>query len=49
MQDAADNTPIVNALLAANVGRQMRLNARPLLVGKPKQVLPHVDPPDRRK
>jgi hypothetical protein len=36
MQDAADHPPIVRPLLAAHVGRQMRLDLLPLMVVEPE-------------
>src|ERR1700760_98931 len=41
MHDSADDPAIINPLNPANVGRQMRLNPRPLLVAQPKQILAH--------
>jgi hypothetical protein len=41
MHDPADDPPIVNPLDAAHIGRQMRLNPRPLLIVQPKQIPPH--------
>jgi hypothetical protein len=41
MDDAADDPPIINALLATHVRRQMRLDPNPLLIAQPKQVLSH--------
>jgi hypothetical protein len=38
MDDPAENTAIVNSLLAANIGRQQRLNPRPLRIRKPKEI-----------
>lgn len=32
VHDAADDPPVIDPLLAPNVGRQVRLDARPLLV-----------------
>jgi len=46
MHDPADHPPIIDTLDAAYIGRQMRLDPRPLLVAQPKQILPHgPDPP----
>jgi hypothetical protein len=36
MQDAADHRAIVNTLLAAHVGRQVRFDLPPLLIVQPK-------------
>jgi len=45
VHDSADDPAIINPLNPANVGRQMRLNPRPLLVAQPKQILAHdLDP-----
>jgi hypothetical protein len=41
MDDAADNTAVVNPRFAAYIPRQMRLNLPPLLITQPKQVAPH--------
>jgi hypothetical protein len=41
VQDAADHSPIVLALLAAHVRRQLRFDLPPLLVTQPKQVAAH--------
>jgi hypothetical protein len=41
VHNSADDPAIINPLNPANVGRQMRLNPRPLLVAQPKQILPH--------
>ena len=41
MHDPADDPPIINPLNAAHIGRQMRLNPRPLLVAQPKQIPAH--------
>jgi len=41
VHDSADDPAIINPLNPANVGRQMRLNPRPLLVAQPKQILAH--------
>jgi len=41
MHDAADDPAIIYPLNPANVGRQMRLDPRPLLVAQPKQILAH--------
>jgi hypothetical protein len=38
MDDPAENPAIVNPLLAANIGRQQRLNPRPLRIRKPKEI-----------
>jgi hypothetical protein len=47
MHDAAQNPPIIIALRAGLVGRQMRFDFRPLLVAKPKQARIHGWPPNR--
>jgi len=44
VQDAADHAPVVRALLAPYIRRQMRLDLLPLLVAEPKQIASH-DPP----
>jgi hypothetical protein len=36
MHDAADDPPIIDPLLAPNVGRQMRLDCSPLIIAQPK-------------
>jgi hypothetical protein len=41
MHDPADDPPIISPLYAPNVGRQMRLDPRPLLVAQPIQVRAH--------
>jgi len=41
MHNPADDPAIINPFLTANIGRQMRLNASPLLVIKPKQIPAH--------
>jgi hypothetical protein len=41
MDDPADHAAIVNALNTAHICWQMRLNPRPLLVGKPEQIPAH--------
>jgi len=38
MDDPAQHPAVVNALLAAHVGRQKRLDPRPLLIRKPKEI-----------
>jgi hypothetical protein len=48
MHDAADDPPIIGSLDAADIGRQMRLDPRPLLVAQPKQVLAHDPDPLQR-
>jgi hypothetical protein len=47
MHDAAQNPPIILALRTGLIGRQMRLDFRPLLVAKPKQARIHGWPPSR--
>jgi hypothetical protein len=47
MHDAAQNPPIIVALRAGLVGRQMRFDFRPLLVAKPKQARIHGWPLNR--
>jgi hypothetical protein len=42
MDDAADHPAVVNALLAANVRRQVRLHLPPLFVAQPEQIAPHL-------
>jgi hypothetical protein len=41
MHDPADDPSIINPLNAPHIGRQMRLNASPLLLAQPKQIRPH--------
>ena len=41
MNDAADHTTVIHALLSAHIRRQMRLNSLPLLVAQQEQVLAH--------
>ena len=41
MDDPADDTAIVNSLYATDIGRQMRLDPKPLLVAQPKQIPAH--------
>jgi len=41
MQDAADHSPIVHPILAAHVGRQVRLDPLPLFIVEPVQIRPH--------
>jgi hypothetical protein len=41
MHDPAQDAPIIVALGTALVGRQMRLDLRPLCVIKPKQIRAH--------
>ena len=41
MDDAADHPPIVDARLAARIGRQMRLDLRELRVGQPELIPIH--------
>jgi hypothetical protein len=41
MYDAADHAPVVHPLLAAHVGRQMRLDPTPLFVAQPKEIPAH--------
>jgi hypothetical protein len=41
MHDAAQNPPIIFSLRPRLVGRQMRLNPRPLLIAEPKQARIH--------
>ena len=41
MHDPADDTPVVNPLDPANIGRQIRLDPNPLLVVQPKQIPAH--------
>lgn len=41
MHDAADDAAIINPFHTANIGRQMWLNASPLLVAQPKQIPAH--------
>ncbi|MCW2286164.1 hypothetical protein M2323_004002 [Rhodoblastus acidophilus] len=41
MHDAADHAAIIDALLAARVGRKMGLNLRKLLVREPKLIPIH--------
>jgi hypothetical protein len=36
VQDAADHPPVVDTILAAHVGRQVRLDLLPLLVAQPE-------------
>ena len=49
MDDAADDATIIDALLAAYIGRQMRLDLFPLLIAQPKQVLSHHPTPRYKK
>src|SRR6185312_5504675 len=42
VHDAADDPPVIDPLLAPNVGRQMRLDPRRLLIAQPKQVAAHL-------
>jgi len=48
MHDAADDAAIVDPLHTANIGWQMRLNASPLLVAQPKQILAHGPDPSSK-
>src|SRR5665213_2492546 len=41
VQNATDHTPVVHAILAAHIRRQMRPDLTPLLITQPKQVVPH--------
>jgi hypothetical protein len=41
MQDAADDPPVVDPLLAVHVLRQMRFDLQPLVIAQPKQIAPH--------
>jgi hypothetical protein len=41
MQNAADHPAVVDAILAANVRRQMRFDLLPLFVAQPEQIGPH--------
>ena len=41
MDDPADDPTIVDPLHTANIGRQMPLDPRPLLVAQPKQIPAH--------
>jgi hypothetical protein len=38
MDNAAENTPVIDSLLAANIGRQQRLDPSPLIIRKPKEI-----------
>jgi hypothetical protein len=48
MQDAANHATIIHALLAANVGRQIRVNRSPLIVIQPKEIASHITAPNHR-
>jgi hypothetical protein len=48
MQDATDHAAIIHALLAANVGRQIRLDLPPLIVTQPKKVATHRTAPNHQ-
>jgi hypothetical protein len=41
MHDSAQDTPIILSRRPRLVGRQMRLNLRPLLIAEPKQIRAH--------
>jgi len=41
MQDAADDTAVIDTVFAAHIRRQIRLDLPPLIVIQPKQVAPH--------
>jgi len=41
MHNPADDPAIINPFLTANISRQIRFNASPLLVIKPKQIPAH--------
>ena len=41
MHDPAQNPPIIKALRTTLVGRQMRLDLRPLFIAEPKQISAH--------
>jgi hypothetical protein len=45
MDDAADDPPIIISFGSGQVRRQVRLNARPLLIIQPKQSCAHRKPP----
>jgi hypothetical protein len=49
MQNAADHTPVIDALLASYVCWQMRLDPTPLLVTEPKQIASHLPAPESSK
>jgi hypothetical protein len=49
VHDAADDAPIVVALGAGQVRRQVWCNACPLLVTRPEQPLAHQNPPERNR
>jgi hypothetical protein len=46
MHDAADHPAVVDAILAAHVRRQMRLDLPPLLIAQPKQIALHRPAPN---
>jgi hypothetical protein len=48
MHDAADDTAIIHSLLAPNIGWQMRLDPRPLLIAQPEQIPAHQSFPQIR-
>jgi hypothetical protein len=47
MHDAADDAPIIRALNAAYICRQLRLDPRPLFVAQPEQIPAHLPSPIR--
>jgi hypothetical protein len=41
VHNATDDPPVIRSLDAANIGRQMRLDPRPLFVAQPEQISAH--------
>jgi hypothetical protein len=48
VHDPADHAPVIGALDATHILRQMRLNPCPLLIAQPEQISAHVFFPTTR-
>jgi hypothetical protein len=46
MYDATDDAPVIRSLDAAYIGRQLRLDPRPLFVAQPEQIPAHHSSPN---